>query len=103
MSGAPKRSHEETAHSSSKYPPPPPPPPPPPHEDPSSFSKLSSSVSADYHAPYDVGGGPDTRLPKIPRTELRDAAVVDRKILPPTVYRIPSDSHVDSNAAAAAW
>lgn len=82
MSGAPKRSHEESTHSSSssKY---------PPHEDSPSFSKLP----VDYIPPYEVGT-PDARLPKIPRT---DAVLIDRKILPPAMFhRLPTDSHVDT-------
>lgn len=84
MSGAPKRSHEESGHSSSsKY----------PHEDSGGYPKLSSTVSGEYHSTYEMGQ--DARMPKIPRTESRDA---DRRSPLHSVYRIPSssnDSHVD--------
>lgn len=75
MSGAPKRSHEESGHSSSsKY----------PHEDSGACPKLPPSVSNEYHQPHEMGQ--DSRLAKIPRTESRDA---DRRspLLP--VYRRP--------------
>ncbi|PPR84287.1 hypothetical protein GOBAR_AA36422 [Gossypium barbadense] len=67
MSGAPKRSHEEggaQSSSASKY----------PHEDTANYPKMpSSSVPTEYHhpAPYDMGQ--DARMPRIPRTELRDS------------------------------
>ncbi|XP_062158865.1 uncharacterized protein LOC133866374 [Alnus glutinosa] len=84
MSGAPKRSHEESGHSSSsKY----------PHEDSGAYPKLSSAVSSEYHPPYEVSQ--DGRMPKIPRTESRDA---ERRSPLHSVYRMPSssnDSHVD--------
>uniref|UniRef100_A0A6P3Z087 zinc finger CCCH domain-containing protein 13-like isoform X2 n=1 Tax=Ziziphus jujuba TaxID=326968 RepID=A0A6P3Z087_ZIZJJ len=89
MSGAPKRSHEESGHSSSsKY----------PHEDSSSYPKLSSTVSTEYHPPYEISQ--DARLPKIPRTDSRD---VDRRSPLHSVYRVPSssnDSHVDHASAS---
>lgn len=84
MSGAPKRSHEESVHPSSKH----------PHEDTGSYSKLvSSSVSNEYHMPYDISQ--DSRVAKAPRNEFRDA---DRRSPLPSVYRMPSssnDSHAD--------
>lgn len=84
MSGAPKRSHEESGHSSSsKY----------PHEDSSAYPKLSSTVTTEYHPPYEMNQ--DARIPKIPRTESRD---VDRRSPLHSIYRAPSasnDSHVD--------
>lgn len=90
MSGTPnKRSHEEAGgHSSaSKY----------PHDDsviyPNVGAKLISSSTNEYHPSFDMAQ--DSRLPKIPRTESRDA---DRRspLLP--MYRMPSymsDSHSD--------
>ncbi|XP_020238911.1 zinc finger CCCH domain-containing protein 13 isoform X1 [Cajanus cajan] len=84
MSGAPKRSHEESVHSSSKH----------PHEDSGTYSKLvSSSVSNEYHMPYDISQ--DARVAKAPRTEFRDA---DRRSPLHPVYRMSSsmnDSHAD--------
>ncbi|KAK7344084.1 hypothetical protein VNO77_13334 [Canavalia gladiata] len=84
MSGAPKRSHEESVHSSSKH----------PHEDSGTYSKLvSSSVSNEYHMSYDISQ--DSRVAKAPRTEFRDA---DRRSPLHPVYRMPSslgDSHTD--------
>ncbi|KAK9950349.1 hypothetical protein M0R45_005843 [Rubus argutus] len=89
MSGAPKRSHEESGHSSSsKY----------PHEDSGVYPKLPSSVSNEYHQPYETGQ--DARLAKIPRTESRDA---DRRSPLHSMYRMPSasnDLHVDHPAAS---
>ncbi|KAF3964052.1 hypothetical protein CMV_011624 [Castanea mollissima] len=71
MSGVPKRTHEESGHSSSsKY----------PHEDSGECPKLSSTVSGKYHSPYEMGQ--DARMPKIPWTEPRDA---DRRS-PQTVF-----------------
>ncbi|CAL0321088.1 unnamed protein product [Lupinus luteus] len=75
MSGAPKRSHEETIHPSSKH----------PNEDSSTYSKLASSVSNEYHMPYDIGH--DYRGAKAARTEFRDA---DRRSPLHSVYRMPS-------------
>ncbi|KAL2325219.1 hypothetical protein Fmac_024277 [Flemingia macrophylla] len=84
MSGAPKRSHDESVHSSSKH----------QHEDSGTYSKLvSSTVSNEYHMPYDVSQ--DARVAKAPRTEFRDA---DRRSPLHPVYRMSSslnDSHVD--------
>jgi len=84
MSGAPKRSHEESVHPSSKH----------PHEDLGTYSKLvSSSVSNEYHRPYDINQ--DSRVAKAPRTEFRDA---DKRSPLHPVYRMSSslnDSHVD--------
>ncbi|KAK7391810.1 hypothetical protein VNO78_20232 [Psophocarpus tetragonolobus] len=84
MSGAPKRSHEESVHSSSKH----------PHDDSGTYSKLvSSSVSNEYHMPYDISQ--DSRVTKAPRTEFRDA---DRRSPLHPVYRMSSslsDSHAD--------
>ncbi|KAF7813355.1 zinc finger CCCH domain-containing protein 13-like isoform X1 [Senna tora] len=83
MSGVPKRSHEETVHSSSKQ----------PHEDAGTYSKLSSSISNEYHIPYDIGQ--DSRVAKAPRTESRDA---DRRSPLHSVYWVPpssNDSHVN--------
>lgn len=88
MSGAPKRSHEETVHSSSKH----------QHDDSGTYSKLSSSVSNEYHIPYDLGQDP--RVTKTPRTETRDA---DRRSPLHSVYRMPSSSndlHVDHPVGA---
>ncbi|KAI4347425.1 hypothetical protein L6164_008240 [Bauhinia variegata] len=88
MSGAPKRSHEETVHSSSKH----------PHEDAGTYTKSSSLVPNEYHNPYEIGQ--DSRAAKAPRTESRDA---DRRSPLPSLYRIPSsshDSHVDHPVAA---
>uniref|UniRef100_A0A2P2KGR2 Zinc finger CCCH domain-containing protein 13 n=1 Tax=Rhizophora mucronata TaxID=61149 RepID=A0A2P2KGR2_RHIMU len=89
MSGASKRPHEEGGHSSSsKY----------SHEDTVSYPKLTSSISSEYHPPYEMG--PDARLAKIPRTEPRDT---DRKSPLHPMYHIPSssnDMHVDSHPAA---
>ncbi|GAV78154.1 Rxt3 domain-containing protein [Cephalotus follicularis] len=90
MSGAPpKRSHEEAGHSSSsKY----------PHEDVGSYPKLTSSgVANEYHLPiYEMGQ--DARMPKIPRTESRDA---DRRSPLRSIYRMAfyssNDSHMDSH------
>ncbi|KAF3444196.1 hypothetical protein FNV43_RR13886 [Rhamnella rubrinervis] len=79
MSGAPKRSHEESGHSSSsKY----------PHEDSSAYPKLSSTVTTEYHPPYEMNQ--DARMPKIPRTESRD---VDRRSPLHSMYRVPSASN----------
>ena len=62
MSGAPKRSHEESVHSSSKH----------SNEDSGTYSKLVSlPVSNEYHMPYDISQ--DSRVAKVPRTEFRDA------------------------------
>ncbi|ONI14429.1 hypothetical protein PRUPE_4G280600 [Prunus persica] len=87
MSGAPKRPHEESGHSSSsKY----------PHDDSGAYPKLSSSVSNEYHPPYEMAQ--DSRLPKIPRTESRD---LDRRSPIHSIYRMPStsnDLHVDQAA-----
>ncbi|KAH1121343.1 hypothetical protein J1N35_004503 [Gossypium stocksii] len=94
MSGAPKRSHEEggtQSSSASKY----------PHEDTANYPKMpSSSVPTEYHhpAPYDMGQ--DARMPRIPRTELRDSG--RRSPLQHSMYRMPSsialnDSHMDSH------
>nr|XP_027078306.1 uncharacterized protein LOC113701740 isoform X1 [Coffea arabica] len=67
------------------------------HEDSSTFpgvmGRLESSTSGDFHSPYDIGQ--DARMPKLPRTESRDA---DRRspLLP--MYRVPSssnDTHLD--------
>ncbi|KAL9318004.1 hypothetical protein ACSQ67_014521 [Phaseolus vulgaris] len=84
MSGAPKRSHEESVYPSSKH----------PHEDSGTYSKLvSSSVSNEYHMPYDINQ--DSRVAKAPRTEFRDA---DRRSPLHPVYQISSslsDSHAD--------
>ncbi|PQM38175.1 zinc finger CCCH domain-containing protein 13 [Prunus yedoensis var. nudiflora] len=89
MSGAPKRPHEESGHSSSsKY----------PHDDSGAYPKLSSSVSNEYHPPYEMAQ--DSRLPKIPRTESRDP---DRRSPIHSIYRMPStsnDLHVDQPAAS---
>ncbi|PRQ44969.1 putative histone deacetylation protein Rxt3 [Rosa chinensis] len=89
MSGAPKRSHEESGHSSSsKY----------PHEDSGTYPKLPPSVSNEYHQPYEMGQ--DSRLTKIPRTESRDA---DRRSPLHSIYRMPSasnDLHVDHPPAS---
>ncbi|XP_054809762.1 uncharacterized protein LOC129311453 [Prosopis cineraria] len=87
MSGAPKRPHEETVHCSSKH----------PHDDPGSYSKLSSSVSNEYHVPYDLGQ--DSRLSKTPRIESRDA---DKRSPLHSGYRIPSSAelHVDHPVGA---
>ncbi|PPD95947.1 hypothetical protein GOBAR_DD07036 [Gossypium barbadense] len=82
MSGAPKRSHEEggaQSSSASKY----------PHEDTANYPKMpSSSVPTEYHhpAPYDMGQ--DARMPRIPRTELRDSG--RRSPLQHSMYRMPS-------------
>ncbi|KAK7278341.1 hypothetical protein RJT34_23369 [Clitoria ternatea] len=79
MSGAPKRSHEESVHPSKHS-----------HEDSGTYSK---TVSNDYHLPYDVSQ--DSRVAKAPRTEFRDT---DRRSPLHSVYRMPSsvnDSHVD--------
>ena len=84
MSGVPKRTHEESGHSSSsKY----------PHEDSGGYPKLSSTVSGEYHSPYEMAQ--DARMPKIPRTEPRDA---DRRspLRSPYWMQPPlNDSHVD--------
>ncbi|KAK7842110.1 hypothetical protein CFP56_014289 [Quercus suber] len=84
MSGVPKRTHEESGHSSSsKY----------PHEDSGGYPKLSSTVSGEYHSPYEMGQ--DARMPKIPRTEPRDA---DRRSPLRSSYWMQAplnDSHVD--------
>lgn len=88
MSGTPKRSHEETVHSSSK----------PPHDDLGTYSKLPSSVSNEYHITYDLGQ--DSRVTKTPRSESRDA---DRRSPLHSVYRMPSSSndlHVDHPASS---
>lgn len=89
MSGAPKRSHEESGHSSSsKY----------PHEDSSAYPKLSSAVTTEYHPPYEMNQ--DARMPKIPRTESRD---VERRSPLHSIYRVPSssnDSHVDHTSVS---
>ncbi|KAF8412000.1 hypothetical protein HHK36_004559 [Tetracentron sinense] len=66
MSGAPKRLHEEGGHPTpSKH----------PLEDTSVFPNLpgksTQSVANEYHCPFEQG--PDGRLVKGPRTELRDA------------------------------
>ncbi|KAM1089583.1 hypothetical protein ACFX13_017623 [Malus domestica] len=96
MSGPPKRPHEESGHSSSsKYPHPHPH--PQPHDDSGPYPKLSSSVSNEYHPPYDIG--PDARLPKIPRTDSRDP---DRRSPLHSIYRMPSNSsdmHIDHPSA----
>ncbi|XP_019452366.1 PREDICTED: uncharacterized protein LOC109354365 [Lupinus angustifolius] len=78
MSGAPKRSHEETIHPSSKH----------PNEDSCTYSKLASSVSNQYHMPYDIGH--DSRGAKAARTECRDA---DRRSPLHSMYRMPSSSN----------
>ncbi|XP_004495444.1 uncharacterized protein [Cicer arietinum] len=77
MSGTPKRSHEESVHPSSKH---------PQLEDAAgAYSKLvSSSVSNEYHMPYDIGQ--DSRAAKVPR----DA---DRRSPLQSLYRIPSSSN----------
>ncbi|KAH1229962.1 hypothetical protein GmHk_10G029566 [Glycine max] len=84
MSGAPKRSHEESVHSSSKH----------PNEDLGTYSKLvSSSVSNEYHMPHDITQ--DSRVAKVPRTEFHDA---DRRSPLNPVYRMSSplnDSRTD--------
>ncbi|KAM3702862.1 hypothetical protein ACB094_04G058900 [Castanea mollissima] len=84
MSGVPKRTHEESGHSSSsKY----------PHEDSGGYPKLSSTVSGEYHSPYEMGQ--DARMPKIPRTEPRDA---DRRSPHRSMYWMQAplnDSHID--------
>lgn len=85
MSGTPKRPHEETVHPSSKH----------PHEDSGTYSKLvSSSVSNEYHASYDISQ--DSRVAKAPRNEFRDA---DRRSPLHSVYRMSSSSN-DSHAHA---
>lgn len=70
------------------------------HEDsgtfPNMMGRLESSTSGDYHVPYEMGQ--DARMPKLPRTESRDA---ERRspLLP--MYRVPSssnDSHSDHPA-----
>ncbi|OIW13085.1 hypothetical protein TanjilG_08118 [Lupinus angustifolius] len=78
MSGTPKRSHEETVHPSSKH----------PNDDSSVYPKLASSVSNEYHMPYDTGH--DSRVAKAARTEFRDA---DRRSPLHSVYRMPSSSN----------
>ncbi|KAL4311995.1 hypothetical protein GQ457_01G007820 [Hibiscus cannabinus] len=94
MSGAPKRSHEEGGgqpSSASKY----------PHEETAAYPKMSSSsVPTECHlpAPYDMGQ--DARMPRIPRTELRDSS--RRSPLQHSMYRMPSsitlnDPHMDSH------
>lgn len=88
MSGVSKRSHEETVHSSSKQ----------PHEDAGTYSKLSSSISNEYHISYDIGQ--DSRVVKAPRTESRDS---DRRSPLHSLYRVPSssnDTHVNHPVAA---
>ncbi|KAJ7970082.1 zinc finger CCCH domain-containing protein 13-like isoform X2 [Quillaja saponaria] len=88
MSGAPKRSHEEVGHTSSKH----------QHEDSGAYPKLSSTVSNEYHIPYDVGQ--DSRVGKAPRTESRDA---DRRSPLHSMYRMASssnDSHIDHHVAS---
>ncbi|WJX12630.1 hypothetical protein P8452_03105 [Trifolium repens] len=80
MSGTPKRSHEEPVHPSSKH----------PHEDAVTYPKLvSSSVSNEYHMPYDIGQ--DSRAGKVPR----DA---DRRSPLHSMYRMPPPSSSDSHA-----
>ncbi|KAG5078379.1 hypothetical protein AAZX31_20G200800 [Glycine max] len=85
MSGAPKRSHEESVHSSSKH----------SNEDSGTYSKLVSlPVSNEYHMPYDISQ--DSRVAKVPRTEFRDA---DRRSPLNPVYRMSSplnDSRADN-------
>ncbi|KAB1228209.1 hypothetical protein CJ030_MR5G008806 [Morella rubra] len=79
MSGVPKRSHEESGHSSSsKY----------PHEDSGAFPKPPTAVSNEYHPPYEMGQ--DGRMAKLPRTESRDA---DRRSPLHSMYRMPSSSN----------
>ncbi|KAE9589703.1 putative histone deacetylation protein Rxt3 [Lupinus albus] len=78
MSGTPKRSHEETIHPSSKH----------PNEDSSTYSKLASSVSNQYHMPYDIAH--DSRGAKAARTEFHDA---DKRSPLHSVYRMPSSSN----------
>lgn len=78
MSGMPKRSHEETVHSSSKH----------PHDDAGTYSKLSSSVSKEYHIPFDIGQ--DSCVAKTPCVESHDA---DRRSPLQSVYRVPSSSN----------
>ena len=62
-----------------------------------SISKLPSSVSSEYHVPYDIGQ--DSRVTKAPRIESRDA---DRRSPLHSVYRMPSstDLHVDHPVSA---
>ncbi|KAL3524600.1 hypothetical protein ACH5RR_012972 [Cinchona calisaya] len=67
------------------------------HEDsgtsPSMMGRLESSTLGDYHVPHDIGQ--DARMPKLSRTESRDA---DRRASLLPVYRVPSssnDSHLD--------
>ncbi|KAE8731477.1 hypothetical protein F3Y22_tig00002840pilonHSYRG01431 [Hibiscus syriacus] len=94
MSGVPKRSHEEGGgqpSSASKY----------PHEETAVYPKMpSSSVPSESHhlTPFDMGQ--DARMPRIPRTELRDSG--RRSPLQHSMYRMPSsvalnDSHMDSH------
>ncbi|KAF2283140.1 hypothetical protein GH714_043470 [Hevea brasiliensis] len=91
MSSAPKRSHEESVHSSSssKY----------PHEETGAYPKLASGVSSDYHpSSYEIAA--DARITKIPRTESRDG---DRRSPLHSIYRVPSSSndlHVDTHSVA---
>lgn len=95
MSGLPKRSHEEGGHSSSsKY----------LHDESGSVfpnlsgKQTSSSVTNEYHAPFEMGS--DARMAKHPRTELRD---VDKRSPLHSLYRMPSsanDSHVDHLVAS---
>lgn len=84
MSGAPKRPHEESGHSSSKY----------AHEDLAPYPRLMSAVSSEYHPSHDMGQ--ESRMAKIPRTESRDP---DRRSPMQSVFRMPSstpdDSHLD--------
>ncbi|KAE8654138.1 hypothetical protein F3Y22_tig00117056pilonHSYRG00969 [Hibiscus syriacus] len=94
MSGAPKRSHEEGGgqpSSASKY----------PHEETAAYPKMpSSSVPPESHHPSPYDMGQDARMPRIPRTELRDSG--RRSPLQHAMYRMPSsvalnDSHMDSH------
>ncbi|XP_031402086.1 uncharacterized protein LOC116211729 isoform X1 [Punica granatum] len=83
MSGASKKSHEESGHSSSKY----------GHEDVPSYPRLMSAVSNDYHPSHDLGQ--ENRIAKLPRIESRDA---DRRSPMHSIYRMPSSSMDDSHS-----
>ncbi|KAI6699984.1 hypothetical protein NL676_014308 [Syzygium grande] len=89
MSGAPKRSHEESGHSSSKY----------THEDLTPYPRLMPAVSSEYHLSHDTGQ--ESRMAKIPRTESRDS---DRRSPMQSVFRMPSssldDPHLDHAASS---
>ncbi|XP_065874040.1 uncharacterized protein [Euphorbia lathyris] len=89
MSSAPKRTHDEVGNSSSsKY----------PHDETSPYPKLTSAVSSDYHASFDMS--PDARIIKFPRIESREA---DRRSPLHSVYRVPSSSndlHMDAHIAS---